>query len=106
MIFLRPELLVAAVPITGAVAFIHARDQARKSAEARADLIRRSIIGLGAGAVVAVGSWYVLPTNPESPAMLITYFTSWVLGGGLIFYSLVTLVGAAVGKTKEGGTVK
>jgi len=98
-LFLRPSLFIAAIPITGAVAFIYARDQARKSVEARADLIRRSLIGLGAGALIAFGSWYVLPTNPESPAMLITYFTSWVLGGGLIFYSLATLVGAAAGKS-------
>ena len=99
MIFLRPELLIAAIPITGAVAFIYARDQARKSVEARADLIRRSLIGIGVGAVIAIGSWYILPTNPESPAMLITYFTSWVLGGGLTFYSLATLVGAAAGRS-------
>ena len=99
-LFLRPSLLIAAVPITGAVAFIYARDKARRSAEERIDLIRRSLIGLGAGILIAVGSWYVLPTNHESPAMLITYFTSWVLGGGLIFYSLVTLIGAVVGKPR------
>ena len=106
MSFLRPELLIAAIPITGAVAFSYARDQARKSVEARADLMRRSLLGFGAGILIAVGAWYVLPTNHESPAMLITYFTSWVLGGGLILYSLVTLLGAALGKPKEAGTVK
>lgn len=95
---LRPVLLIAAVPITGVTAFLYARDAARKSPEARADLIRRSLIGLGGGGVLAVGAWYVLPTNPESPAMLITYFTSWVLGGGLIFFSLMTLLGASVAR--------
>ena len=35
MSFLRPSLFIAAIPITGAVAFIYARDQARKSVEAR-----------------------------------------------------------------------
>ena len=94
----RLLLLVLAIPVTGLFAFLRARDAARKSAEARADLIRRSLIGVGAGGVLAVGSWYVLPVNPESPAMLITYFTSWVLGGGLIFFSLLTLLGAATGK--------
>ena len=103
---LRPVLLLAAIPVLGAVAFGVARDHARRSAEDRADLLRRSILGLLVGAALAIGSWYFLPTNPESPAMLITYVVSWVLGGGTIFFSVPSLLGAAIAKPGEGRGVK
>ena len=92
---LRPVLLLAAIPVLGAVAFGVARDHARKSVEDRADLLRRSLLGLLVGAALAGGAWYFLPTNPESPAMLVTYFVSWVLGGGTILFSIAVLAGAA-----------
>ena len=98
---LRPTLLLLAVPLTTAVAFGVARDHARKSAEDRADLLRRSLLGLLIGAALGVGSWYFLPTNPESPAMLVTYFVSWVLGGGTILFSAAVLAGAASSTPKE-----
>ena len=103
---LRPTLLLLAVPLTAAVAFGVARDHARKSAEDRADLLRRSLLGLLVGAALAVGAWYFLPTNPESPAMLITYFVSWVLGGGTILFSAATLVGAFTARPEDPGGVK
>jgi len=100
MLASRPLILLLAIPVTGLFAFLSARDTARKGAAARSALIRRALVGLATGGVVAVGSWYVLPTNPESPAMLITYFTSWIIGGGLIFFSLMAYLGALTGRPR------
>ena len=89
-----PFLLVAATLTIAAVAFLYAREQASRSPEARRKFLRGGAIGVVIGLVIAFGSWKVLPTNPESPAMLITYFASFVVGGGMILLSVLVVVGA------------
>ena len=99
-----PFLLLAATLSVCAVAFLYAREQASRSPDARRKFLRGGAIGVIVGLVIAFGSWHVLPTNPESPAMLITYFVSVVIGGGLTLFSGVVL-GAAFSATPgdEGG---
>lgn len=88
-------ILPAAALVLGATAFLYTREQARRAAATRTRIIRWGTIGMVAGVVIGLGAWKVLPTNPESPAMLITYFVSFVVGGGLGLFSLV-IFGAAV----------
>ena len=89
-----PFLLLAATLSVGAVAFLYAREQASRSPDARRKVLRGGTIGVVIGLAIAFGSWKVLPTNPESPAMLITYFASFVIGGGMILLSVLVAVGA------------
>ena len=98
-----PFLLVAATLTIAAVAFLHAREQASRSREARRRVLRGGAIGIVVGLIIAFGSWKVLPTNPESPAMLITYFASFVIGGGMILLSALVLFGAFIARPGESG---
>lgn len=91
---LNPLLLLGAVPVAALATALWARDQARRDRERRARLLRRGALGLAIGVAVAWGSWYVLPTNRESPAMLLTYFVSWIGGGGTILLSAALTLGA------------
>lgn len=100
-----PFLLVAAILTVAAVAFLYAREQAARSIAARGRYLRGGAIGIGLGLLVAFGAWRVLPTNPESPAMLITYFVSFVVGGGTILLSTLVVVGA-LSTTSKGGSVE
>jgi len=78
----RPILLVpVAILVINLVAFVLAREESQRSAATRKRILRWSGIAIAAGLVIAFGAWKVLPTNPESPAMLITYFVSLVIGG-------------------------
>lgn len=97
---LSPLLLLGAPPVLALAIGVWARGEVRRDPARRAVLVRRSAILLGAGVVVAWGIWYVGPTNPESPAMLLTYFISWVIGGGMILLALALGVGAFLGLPK------
>jgi hypothetical protein len=98
MLLTRLRLIVATPPLLAIYVFIRAREQARRSPEARKRLLGQGALGFVAGAVVAWGCWYVLPTNRESPGMLITYFVSWIIGGGAMLVSLGVLLGATFGR--------
>jgi hypothetical protein len=79
---------------------VWARGEAKSDPARRTALIRRGIILIVAGAIVARGIWYVGPTNRESPGMLLTYFISWFGGGGMILFGAALWIGAATGKTE------
>lgn len=94
----RPVLLVpVGIIVINLVAFIMAREESQRSAATRRRILRGSVIGIVIGLIVAFGSWQVLPTNRESPAMIITYLVSWVGGAAAILAGL-TLIAAATAR--------
>lgn len=97
---LSPLLLLGAPPVVALAVGVWARGEARRDPARRRVLLRRAAILFGAGVVVAWGIWYVGPTNPESPAMLLTYFISWIIGGGMILLALALGIGAWAGLPK------
>lgn len=98
----RPAVMYpAALLVIAVVFFRHVRGEARHSAESRTMFLRRSILLFVAGGIVAFGAWHVLPTNPESPAMLITYFVSWILGGGMMLFSAISFVAALTARADQ-----
>ena len=94
---MSPFVIISAIIIINVVGFLYAREQARASAAARGRIIRWSVIGIVVGLIIAFGSWEVLPTNRESPAMIITYLVSW-LGGAAAILAGLTLIAAATAR--------
>jgi hypothetical protein len=94
-------ITIAAIPAAAIATGFWARDQARLSAARRTQLIRRGIVGVVVGIILARGIWYVGPTNRESPAMIFTYLFSWFIGGGTILMGLALWIGASRGRPAD-----
>ena len=93
-------LLLAAPPVTALAVGVWARGEVKRDPARRGVLLKRAALLLSVGVLVAWGIWYVGPTNPESPAMILTYFISWIIGGGMILFALALGIGAFLGLPK------
>ena len=100
---LQALLVFAAIPVAAIATGVWARGEVQKDPARRVQLIRRAIVLLVVGIIVARGIWYVGPTNPESPAMILTYLISWFGGGGMILFSVALWIGAALGRSDQHG---
>jgi hypothetical protein len=76
--------------------FTRARRRASRSRRVRARLIQLGGVGAVLGIAIAIRLPHYLPSNPESPALILFLLLSWILGGGVCFLSLATLAGAIV----------
>lgn len=86
-----------ALPIT-----LAARHRARQSKHARRRFLVASGVGLVAGATLAFWLPHQMPDTSGSPASLVAVALFWIIGGGVLFLSGATLVGAVLGRPIDG----
>jgi len=95
---LQALIVFAAIPVAAIATGVWARGEVQQDPARRVSLTRRAIVLVVSGIIVARGIWYVGPTNPESPAMLLTYLISWFGGGGMVLFGAALWIGAALGR--------
>lgn len=95
---LQAFVIFGGIPVAALATGVWAHGEAKQDAGRRRALLRRAAKLLVGGVIVAVGIWFVGPTNPESPAMLLTYAISFIGGGGMILFGTALGVGAASGR--------
>jgi ABC-type branched-subunit amino acid transport system permease subunit len=76
--------------------FLRARERARQSPQLRSRHMLSGAIAAVLGAVMAFWLPHRVPETSGSPASLVLILLLWILGGGLLFLGVASLLGAAM----------
>jgi MFS family permease len=82
------------------------RDRACRSPALRRRLLIRACIALILGLVIALWLPGRVPETPGSPATIVALLVLWVIGGGLVFVGVATIVGALLARPPADGHPK
>jgi hypothetical protein len=82
--------------------FGKARLRARQSPELRRRLLVSGGLAVLAGAVMAFWLPHRVPETSGSPASLVLILLLWIIGGGLLFLGVMSLLGAALASSSSG----
>lgn len=74
------------------------RDRASRSPALQRRLLIRGCITLVLGVIVALWLPRRVPETPGSPGTIVAMLVLWVIGGGLTFVGLTTIVGALLAR--------
>jgi drug/metabolite transporter (DMT)-like permease len=92
---IRFLLGLAALAIIGGFMFITARERARQAPHLRRRLLLSGAVAAVLGAVMAFWLPHRVPETSGSPASLVLILLLWIIGGGLLFLGVASLLGAS-----------
>ena len=95
---IRGLLLFGLVGGMGAFVALNTRKLAGQSPRARTRLIGGGLMGAIAGALLAFWLPHRIPETNGSPASLVAVLVLWIVGGGLLFLGVASLVGALLAR--------
>lgn len=85
--------------------FLKARERARQSPRLRTRLIVSGMVAAVVGAIMAFALPHRVPETSGSPASLVLILLLWIIGGGLLFLGVASLLGAATAGRGQGAAV-